>query len=70
MVEGHGWAGRGYEAIADAFAANFTHHDDVGAACAVYRDGRPVVDLWAGVAEMLDGIRPRPRGKIVLRAGD
>jgi CubicO group peptidase (beta-lactamase class C family) len=55
MVEVHGWAGRRYAAVADAFAANFAQHGDVGAACAVYRDGTPVVDLWGGVADHVTG---------------
>jgi CubicO group peptidase (beta-lactamase class C family) len=53
VVAVQGWAARGYEEVTAAFAANFAQHDDVGAACAVYRDGRPVVDLWAGVADHL-----------------
>jgi len=40
----------GFEPVRDAFAANF-RSGDLGAACCVYRDGRPVVDLWAGRAE-------------------
>ena len=38
----------GYGKVADAFRRNFTHRGEVGAACAVYRDGRKVVDLWGG----------------------
>jgi CubicO group peptidase (beta-lactamase class C family) len=38
----------GYGAVADAFRRNFAHGQEVGAACAIYRDGRPVVDLWGG----------------------
>ncbi|MBM3502993.1 MAG: beta-lactamase family protein [Alphaproteobacteria bacterium] len=33
-----------------AFAANFDD-GDVGAAICVYRDGRPIVDLWGGLAD-------------------
>ena len=36
----HGECDAGFGAVADAFAANFTDHGDVGAACAIYRDGR------------------------------
>jgi CubicO group peptidase (beta-lactamase class C family) len=42
---------RGFERVREAFAANFSRGDDyeeVGAALAVYRAGKPVVDLWAG----------------------
>jgi CubicO group peptidase (beta-lactamase class C family) len=38
----------GYGAVADEFRRNFAERGEVGAACAVYRDGRPVVDLWGG----------------------
>jgi CubicO group peptidase (beta-lactamase class C family) len=41
----------GYGRVADAFRRNFTHHGEVGAACAVYKDGRKVVDLWGGYRE-------------------
>ena len=45
----------GYGAVMDAFVHNFTERGDVGAACAVYVDGRIVVDLWAGVADRRTG---------------
>jgi CubicO group peptidase (beta-lactamase class C family) len=51
----HGWCAHGWERVRDAFAANFLHHGDVGAACAVYRRGVPVVDLWAGLADHVAG---------------
>ncbi|MFM8303479.1 MAG: serine hydrolase domain-containing protein [Actinomycetota bacterium] len=47
----HGGADAGWGAVADAFARNFAEHGDVGAACAVYVDGAPVVDLWGGLAD-------------------
>lgn len=37
-----------FEAVRNAFAANFTEHGDVGASVAVTIDGVPVVDLWGG----------------------
>jgi len=43
-----GTVDRGFEAVQDAFAANFDRHAEVGAACCVYRGGRPIVDLWGG----------------------
>jgi CubicO group peptidase (beta-lactamase class C family) len=45
----------GFERVQDAFAANFEEHGDVGAACCVYRGGEPVVDLWAGFADLAGG---------------
>jgi CubicO group peptidase (beta-lactamase class C family) len=41
----------GFEPVAEAFAENFAHHGDVGAACTVLLDGVPVVDLWGGFAD-------------------
>ncbi|MEV5957382.1 serine hydrolase domain-containing protein [Streptomyces sp. NPDC051987] len=47
----HGEVADGFEGVREAFAANFAERGDVGAAVCVYRDGRPVVDLWGGVAD-------------------
>jgi CubicO group peptidase (beta-lactamase class C family) len=41
----------GFERVADAFRANFDERGEVGAAVCVYVDGRPVVDLWGGIAD-------------------
>jgi CubicO group peptidase (beta-lactamase class C family) len=38
----------GYGKVVDAFRRNLTTGKEVGAAVAVYRDGRKVVDLWGG----------------------
>lgn len=38
----------GFEPVRDAFTQNFTERGDRGAALTVYRDGRPIVDLWGG----------------------
>ena len=46
MVEGD--VEEGYGPVADAFRQNFERRKEIGAACAVFRDGRPVVDLWGG----------------------
>ncbi|WP_437089740.1 serine hydrolase domain-containing protein [Streptomyces sp. enrichment culture] len=50
-----------FEPVRDAFLRNFTTLGDRGAAVAVYRDGRKVVDLWAGTRD-LDGTEPWQRG--------
>lgn len=42
----------GFESVAHAFAENFRQHGEVGAAVAVYQQGRPVVDLWGGLADV------------------
>src|SRR5882762_8714493 len=38
----------GFEPVQGAFASNFEHHGEVGAACCVYLHGKRVVDLWGG----------------------
>lgn len=38
----------GYGKVADVFRRNLRNGKEVGAAVAVYRDGRKVVDLWGG----------------------
>ena len=40
----------GFEPVHEAFAGNF-EHGEVGAACCVYADGVPVVDLVGGLAD-------------------
>ena len=45
----------GYGPVADAFAANFTDHGDVGAGFCLYFDGRPVVDVTGGIADPATG---------------
>lgn len=47
----------GYGAVADAFRRNFSEKGEIGAACAIYRNGRKVVDLWGGYR---DGIERLP----------
>jgi CubicO group peptidase (beta-lactamase class C family) len=51
--------------VADAFAANFAEHGEVGAACSVYAGGELVVDVWGGVADVATG-RPWARDTIVV----
>ena len=47
-----GDADDGWGKVADAFRANFDGDPgEVGAACCVYAGGRPVVDLWGGLAD-------------------
>ncbi|AYL36524.1 serine hydrolase domain-containing protein [Streptomyces fungicidicus] len=56
-VDVHGTVAGGFEPVGEAFARNFGTLGDRGAAVAVYRDGRKVVDLWAGVKDV-DGTEP------------
>jgi CubicO group peptidase (beta-lactamase class C family) len=45
----------GFEVVRDAFAANFAQHGELGAGTSVYLEGRKVVDLWAGIADVETG---------------
>ncbi|MEY2425472.1 MAG: hypothetical protein QOI61_1044 [Actinomycetota bacterium] len=65
MVDLEGSVEPGWEKVADAFAANFAAGKEHGAAVAVYADGKPVVDLWGGVADTNTG-RPWQADTIVL----
>ncbi|MEU5738557.1 serine hydrolase domain-containing protein [Streptomyces tendae] len=55
----------GFEPVREAFAENFARHGDIGAAVCVYQDGRPVVDLWGGIADRDTG-RPWERDTLQL----
>ncbi|MER5216736.1 serine hydrolase domain-containing protein [Streptomyces sp. NPDC002838] len=57
----NGTVAEGFEPVGDAFVRNFEALGDRGAAVAVYRDGRKVVDLWAGTRDV-DGTEPWERG--------
>ncbi len=59
-----GFAHPGFEAVRDAFEANFRSGEEVGAACAVVVDNELVVDLWAGMADPKTG-RPWRRDTLV-----
>lgn len=51
MTTINGFCEQGFEAVRDAFRANFEQGPDVGASVAVTKDGVAVVDLWAGDAD-------------------
>jgi CubicO group peptidase (beta-lactamase class C family) len=58
----------GWGKVADAFRANFEGNPgEVGAACCVYVGGRPVVDLWGGLADR-EANRPWNEDTIALVA--
>jgi CubicO group peptidase (beta-lactamase class C family) len=50
-----GFADEGFGPVADAFVDNFRRGTEMGAACAVYHDGRLVVDLHGGTADAVTG---------------
>ena len=55
MTQVHGKVEPGYEKVRDAFAQNFEDKGEVGAGFCLYVDGRPVVDIWGGVADASTG---------------
>lgn len=69
MAEVHGSVAEGFESVRDAFQANFRDRNDIGAAFAATLDGRPVVDLWGGVADVATG-KPWERDTVsVINSG-
>jgi CubicO group peptidase (beta-lactamase class C family) len=50
-----GSCAEGFEAVREAFAANFVDPGELGAAVSVVVGGRRVVDLWAGLADAHTG---------------
>ena len=62
-VEGH--TSRGFEAVHDAFAENFTRRGELGGACCVYHRGEKVVDLWGGIRHKETG-EPWEAGTMVI----
>ncbi|MGZ7000158.1 MAG: serine hydrolase domain-containing protein [Acidimicrobiia bacterium] len=59
MTTVEGLVAPGWEPVRDAFERNFAYGDS-GAACCVYLDGEPVVDLVGGVADVATGRPWRP----------
>lgn len=55
----HGDVDVGYGGVADVFRQHFADGKEIGAALAVYREGRRVVDLWGGFRN-LEGEPWRP----------
>ncbi|MFE2330074.1 serine hydrolase domain-containing protein [Streptomyces sp. NPDC059385] len=59
----HGSVAEGFEPVREAFVRNFEVLGDRGAAVAVYRDGRKVVDLWGGTKDADGGEGSEPWGE-------
>jgi CubicO group peptidase (beta-lactamase class C family) len=51
QTEIHGTCADRFQPVREAFAANFTEGDEIGASVAVVAGGEPVVNLWAGWAD-------------------
>jgi CubicO group peptidase (beta-lactamase class C family) len=62
-VEGH--VSRGFEAVRDVFADNFTRRGELGGACCAYHRGEKVVDLWGGLRNKETG-EPWERDTMVI----
>jgi CubicO group peptidase (beta-lactamase class C family) len=45
----------GFEPMVDAFADNIARGLEAGAACAVFKDGVPVLDVWGGLSDRAAG---------------
>jgi len=54
-IELGGFCDPDFGPVANAFERNFGERGDLGAAVAVHLNGRLVVDLWAGLADPLEG---------------
>ena len=65
VVRASGYVESGFEVVREAFEANFEQRGDVGAAFALYVEGRPVVDIWGGVADPKAG-RPWAEDTLAL----
>jgi CubicO group peptidase (beta-lactamase class C family) len=46
-----GWTAPGFEGVREVFAGHFANGAEIGASFAAYHRGRPVVDLWGGIAD-------------------
>jgi CubicO group peptidase (beta-lactamase class C family) len=51
MTDVSGHCDERFDAVRKAFASNLADGLDLGASCAVFVDGEPVVDLWGGYAD-------------------
>ncbi|MDQ6836180.1 MAG: beta-lactamase family protein [Actinomycetota bacterium] len=59
-----GFTAPGFEAVREAFEANFRRRGELGAACAAYLRGECVVDLWGGYRDAHG--RPWERDTLVM----
>jgi CubicO group peptidase (beta-lactamase class C family) len=62
----HGTVAPGYEKVREVFAAEAARQDDVAAQLAVYRHGRPVVDLYTDDGAALTAILDVTKGAAAL----
>ena len=55
MGTAQGTVEAGFEPVRDIFEQQFAEGENVGAGVAVYHRGKPVVDLWGGIADETSG---------------
>ena len=55
MTQTAGVSTSGFSAVGEQFNMNFSHRGEVGASVCVIVDGRTVVNLWGGVADVESG---------------
>src|SRR5436309_15637591 len=60
-----GFVAPGFEPVRVEFERNFAERGELGGACAAYRGGEKVVDLWGGVRDARTG-EPWERDTLVL----
>ena len=65
----NGFVAPGFERVRDEFVRNLAERGEVGAAFAVVRDGRPIVDLWGGVADRRAGAMWRDDTMVCIFSG-
>ena len=63
-VNGH--VAEGLGAVREAFVANLQDRGEIGAACAVWLDGEPVVDLWGGLRDGRTGLAWEERTLVLV----
>lgn len=56
----------GFEAVREAFGANFARRHELGGACCAYVHGEKVVDLWGGIRDAKTGEPWEPDTKVII----
>jgi CubicO group peptidase (beta-lactamase class C family) len=64
VVEGQ--VSQGFEAVHEAFSANFAHRGELGGACSAYHRGEKVVDLWGGIRDKQTGAPWEPNTMVLV----
>jgi CubicO group peptidase (beta-lactamase class C family) len=55
IPEIHGFTKASFESINPIVSENFTHRNELGAACCIYYNGKKAVDLWGGIRNKVTG---------------